>query len=163
MEDFISAENGLKPEEILALWEKTNFTLSDLLREQFLKHQAMSELTKFKPALVSAAICEKRIKKLDQLLQFLKTVDQNNQIVHKPRFRLARQYFRDALPPLGDYFGDGSDRIYGYSGPTLEFEYEEKDFPEGEVIEYQKKSREGSICHLCGGLVEKNRCNCSHT
>lgn len=77
--------------------------------------------------------------------------------------RLARQYYRDALTPLEDYFGDGSGWTYGAPPSGLEFEYKEVDFPDGEVIKYEKKSREGSTCHLCGVRVESGRCNCAHT
>jgi len=159
----VSASRKLKPEQILALWEKANFTLSESLKAQFLSHPTMSQLINFDHELVSSAICQEKIMKLDDVLKFLNRPVQINQVPPKPKVRLARQYFRDALSPLEDYFGDGSRLTTWNSGPTLEFEYEEREFPEGEVIKYQKKSREGMLCHLCGARVEKGRCNCSHT
>ena len=159
----MSASGKLKPEQILALWEKANFPLSESLRAQFLSHPTMNQLINFDYELVSSAICEVKIRKLDNVLEFLNRPAQLNQGSPKPRVRLARQYFREALAPLEDYFGDGSDRTFGISGPTLEFEFEEREFPEIGVIRYQYSSREGTLCHLCGGLVEKGRCNCVHT
>lgn len=159
----MSTSGNITPEEILALWEKVHFPLSESLRAQFLTHPTMIQLITFDYELVASAICEEKIKKLDNVLKFLDSPIKRNENLPKPRFRMARQYFREAMPPLGDYFGDGSNRTYEFSDSIYEFEYEKRDFPEGEVLEYQKKSREGTLCHLCGGRVEKGRCNCSHT
>lgn len=153
----MAEERNVSPQEILELWESAHFKLSDSLRSQFLRHPSIEFLSRYSAELISEAFNQERILKLGSAYQYVQSRSDVLRGINE----------QDNQGPLAPLSEDGDFLIFDSSGRFIVSNYHllepEREYPEGEVIKYEKLSREGTLCHLCGTKVENRRCNCYHT